>query len=104
MVALAQAYGVDVAAVAAPAAQTDLLATAPTSTPSPAGASADKGKLTPPAGVAYWCPATGQTWSGKGLRPKWLKVKLEGGAKLADFATKKVKVDAGCAGEEAPAL
>ena len=28
---------------------------------------------------------TGETWSGRGLQPKWLKVALEGGAKLADF-------------------
>lgn len=28
---------------------------------------------------------TGDTWSGRGLPPKWLKVALERGAKLADF-------------------
>jgi DNA-binding protein H-NS len=29
--------------------------------------------------------ATGETWSGRGLQPKWLKAALAGGAKLADF-------------------
>lgn len=31
-------------------------------------------------------PASGQTWSGRGLHPKWLKQALAGGAKLSDFA------------------
>jgi DNA-binding protein H-NS len=30
--------------------------------------------------------ATGETWSGRGLQPKWLKAALAGGAKLEDFA------------------
>ncbi|MEN9891890.1 MAG: hypothetical protein RLY78_2185 [Pseudomonadota bacterium] len=30
--------------------------------------------------------ATGETWTGRGLQPKWLKSALEGGAKLEDFA------------------
>lgn len=34
----------------------------------------------------YRDPATGQTWSGRGLHPKWLKAALAGGARLADFA------------------
>ena len=29
--------------------------------------------------------ATGETWSGRGLMPKWLKACIEGGASLADF-------------------
>jgi hypothetical protein len=33
----------------------------------------------------YRNPLTGDTWTGRGLQPKWLKVALEGGAKLADF-------------------
>lgn len=103
MVALAKAYGVDPASFAAQPEQADLLATEPASTPSSAGASADKGKLTPPAGVAYWCPQTGATWSGKGKRPEWLRAKIAGGAALADFEVKKVKVDAGAAGEAVPA-
>lgn len=34
----------------------------------------------------YRDPATGQTWSGRGLHPKWLKAALAGGAKLSDYA------------------
>lgn len=30
--------------------------------------------------------ATGETWSGRGLRPKWLKAALLDGRKLEDFA------------------
>jgi DNA-binding protein H-NS len=30
--------------------------------------------------------ATGETWSGRGLQPRWLKTALAGGKKLADFA------------------
>ena len=29
--------------------------------------------------------ATGETWSGRGLQPKWLKAAISGGAKLDDF-------------------
>lgn len=31
-------------------------------------------------------PATGETWTGRGLQPKWLKAALEGGRKLEEFA------------------
>lgn len=34
----------------------------------------------------YRNQATGETWSGRGLQPKWLKAALAGGAKLEDFA------------------
>jgi DNA-binding protein H-NS len=34
----------------------------------------------------YRNPATGDTWSGRGLQPKWLKAALESGRKLTDFA------------------
>jgi len=34
----------------------------------------------------YRNPATGDTWSGRGLQPKWLKAALAGGSKLSDFA------------------
>jgi DNA-binding protein H-NS len=30
--------------------------------------------------------ATGETWTGRGLQPKWLKSAIAGGAKLEDFA------------------
>ncbi|MFO1274097.1 MAG: H-NS histone family protein [Rubrivivax sp.] len=34
----------------------------------------------------YRDPATGATWSGRGLQPKWLREALAGGRTLADFA------------------
>jgi DNA-binding protein H-NS len=34
----------------------------------------------------YRNKATGETWSGRGLQPRWLKAALAGGKKLADFA------------------
>jgi DNA-binding protein H-NS len=34
----------------------------------------------------YRDPATGQTWTGRGLKPKWLTAALAGGKKLEDFA------------------
>ena len=36
--------------------------------------------------VKYRNQATGETWSGRGLQPKWLKAAIAGGAKLTDFA------------------
>lgn len=34
----------------------------------------------------YRNTATGETWSGRGLRPNWLKAALASGKKLEDFA------------------
>ncbi len=34
----------------------------------------------------YRDPASGQTWTGRGLKPKWLAQALEGGKSLQDFA------------------
>jgi DNA-binding protein H-NS len=34
----------------------------------------------------YRNPATGDSWSGRGLKPKWLTTALAGGAQLSDFA------------------
>ena len=34
----------------------------------------------------YRNSATGETWSGRGLQPKWLKAALGAGRKLGDFA------------------
>ncbi len=33
----------------------------------------------------YRHPQTGETWSGRGLQPNWLKAALAEGAQLADF-------------------
>lgn len=56
--------------------------------PTPSTAARAPGKAARGAGaVKYRDPATGCTWSGKGLQPRWLKVALEDGADLADFQT-----------------
>ncbi len=34
----------------------------------------------------YRNPATGDTWSGRGLKPNWLRAALEAGRKIEDFA------------------
>lgn len=34
----------------------------------------------------YRDPATGDTWSGRGLQPNWLKAALASGKKIEDFA------------------
>lgn len=34
----------------------------------------------------YRNAATGESWSGRGLQPKWLKAALAAGRKLGDFA------------------
>lgn len=47
-----------------------------------------KSRATPTKKVAakYRNRATGDSWSGRGLQPKWLKAALASGRKLADFA------------------
>lgn len=40
------------------------------------------GKVAP----KYRNAATGETWSGRGLQPKWLKAALASGRQLSDFA------------------
>jgi DNA-binding protein H-NS len=51
------------------------------------GAGASRG---PKAGgkvaAKYRNAATGESWSGRGLQPKWLKAALASGRKLSDFA------------------
>ncbi|MCU0774986.1 MAG: H-NS histone family protein [Ideonella sp.] len=45
--------------------------------------SSTRGSKVPP---KYRNAATGETWSGRGLQPKWLKAALASGKSLADFA------------------
>lgn len=47
-----------------------------------------RSKAKPGAKVAakYRNKATGETWSGRGLQPRWLKAALAAGKKLGDFA------------------
>ena len=51
-------------------------------TASPASPKRSGAKVAP----KYRDADTGNTWSGRGLHPKWLKQALAGGAKLSDFA------------------
>lgn len=43
------------------------------------------GKPASKVAVKYRNQATGETWSGRGLQPKWLKAAIAGGAKLDEF-------------------
>lgn len=45
-----------------------------------------KSAPTKKAAIKYRNIATGDTWSGRGLQPRWLKAALAQGAKLGDFA------------------
>ena len=56
--------------------------TARASAPRAASAGKASGKVAP----KYRNAATGETWTGRGLQPKWLKAAIAGGAKLEDFA------------------
>jgi DNA-binding protein H-NS len=53
-------------------------------------AAAKAGKKTKTGGTKvaakYRNAATGDSWSGRGLQPRWLKAALASGRKLADFA------------------
>lgn len=46
------------------------------------GSDARAGK---PVAAKYRHPRSGDTWSGRGLKPRWLRAELEGGAKIEDF-------------------
>ncbi|MEY4767083.1 MAG: hypothetical protein RI907_3756 [Pseudomonadota bacterium] len=47
-----------------------------------AGAGAPKGKVAP----KYRNKDTGDTWTGRGLQPKWVQAAIAAGKKLEDFA------------------
>lgn len=85
-VALAKRFGVDpLAAAAEQQAQLDGLPPADEEEEeaTPAAKPAARGGKNPP--VRYRNPATGETWSGRGLQPKWLKAAIAAGNKLADY-------------------
>jgi DNA-binding protein H-NS len=48
----------------------------------PGERSANAGK---PVAAKYRNTASGETWSGRGLKPKWLSAAIAGGARLEDF-------------------
>lgn len=47
------------------------------------GKSANAGRKVAP---KYRNPATGETWTGRGLQPKWVQAAVASGKKLEDFA------------------
>ena len=53
-------------------------------------AAAKKSKAAPGKGsivaAKYVNAETGETWSGRGLKPNWLKAQIEAGRKIEDFA------------------
>ncbi len=49
----------------------------------PAAAKPEAGKKV---AAKYRDPASGQTWTGRGLKPKWLQAALASGKQLGDFA------------------
>ena len=55
----------------------------PRAAAAPRGATGKTGAKVAP---KYRNPATGQTWSGRGLKPTWLAAALADGKSLADFA------------------
>ena len=66
--ALMQEYGLTVADISSKA-------------PVRAASAAKGGKVA----AKYKNSATGDSWSGRGLQPKWLKAALEGGRKIEEF-------------------
>ena len=60
---------------------------APKAGSKPAAKSALKGNSSVGSKVAAkYRDATGNTWSGRGLKPKWLQAEIEGGKKIEEFA------------------
>jgi DNA-binding protein H-NS len=75
-------YGLTAADIAG----SKVAAKAPAAPAAPAPAPAKKSKAAGKKVAAkYRNPATGDTWSGRGLKPKWLVAALAGGKTLADF-------------------
>lgn len=50
------------------------------------GASRENGKTGVKVAAKYRNTATGDSWSGRGLQPKWLKAALAAGKKIEEFA------------------
>lgn len=52
----------------------------------PVARAAGVAKPTGKVAAKYRNAATGESWTGRGLQPKWLKAALAAGAKIEDFA------------------
>ena len=106
LVALAERYGVDVveagrepeadpAPAPAPAEAGSTPSTAAQAQGNAAGKPGKAGKH-----VRYRCADTGATWSGRGLKPAWVKAALARGKTLAELEVKKVPDEARSAGND----
>jgi DNA-binding protein H-NS len=62
------------------------LTTADISGKAPTARAASVAKPAGKVAVKYRNAATGETWTGRGLQPKWLKAALAAGAKIEDFS------------------
>lgn len=81
---LARLYGVNVLDhIDQPAAHAEADAGQDDDEDTPAPAAQRSPSRTP---ARYRNPATGETWSGRGLQPKWLKTAIAAGNKLSDYA------------------
>lgn len=52
--------------------------------PAPKAKGGNRGKVA----AKYRHPKTGETWSGRGLRPRWLQAEIKAGKKIQAFAVK----------------
>ena len=64
----------------------DIGSKAAAAAPAPAAAAPKAAKVPIKVAPKYRNPATGDTWSGRGLKPKWLSAALADGRSIADFA------------------
>lgn len=79
-------------AAKSPAAQPTPTPAATAGTPAQATTTPDNARpALKPGAVRYRNPATGETWSGRGLQPKWVAAALASGKKLEDFETGRIK-------------
>ncbi len=94
---IAAYLGIDATKVRA---ELDAEAKAKAKKPAAKNAAPAKAKAGTTRAVKYRCAHTGETWSGRGLQPKWLKVALAGGKTLADFTVDAKATVAATKGEE----
>lgn len=59
---------------------------APIAATAKAKGKSEQGGEKPPVPVKFRHPETGETWTGRGLKPKWLTQALDEGKSLEDFA------------------
>lgn len=83
-IGLARARGIDIEALRAQIQSDNAAVPAGDQPAQTAPADLYPGHHSRPAAM-YRCPLTGQTWSGRGLKPKWLTTAMESGRILSEF-------------------